>query len=200
MSRLDCQPCGIGAVVPSLDPSCQGAVLDGTVAQDLGQVRSLWSLREHAPIAVSLAGYTFKYDISVPVRDFPVLAEEIRRRVRDLCLPEARVVAYGHLGDGNLHLNVAVPSEGGASIESRPEVADKDKLDAVLAVLEPYLFEWVVSRRGSISAEHGVGQHKRGFMPLQRPPAVLTMMKGLKSMLDPRGIMNPYKVLPDHSS
>ncbi|CBN79313.1 conserved unknown protein [Ectocarpus siliculosus] len=63
----------------------------------------------------------------------------------------------------------------------------------VLAALEPFVFEWVVSRRGSISAEHGVGQHKRGYLSLQRPEAVLGVMRGVKGMLDPRGIMNPFK-------
>ncbi|CAN0162648.1 unnamed protein product, partial [Ectocarpus sp. 12 AP-2014] len=63
----------------------------------------------------------------------------------------------------------------------------------VLAALEPFVFEWVVSRRGSISAEHGVGQHKRGYLSLQRPEAVLGVMRDVKGMLDPRGIMNPFK-------
>jgi len=58
------------------------------------------------------------------------------------------------------------------------------------------VFEWVVSRGGSISAEHGVGQHKRDYLPLQRPEAVLGVMRGVKDLLDPRGIMNPFKVLP----
>lgn len=67
---------------------------------------------------------------------------------------------------------------------------------AVLAALEPFVFEWVVSRGGSISAEHGVGQHKRDYLSLQRPEAVLGVMQKVKEMLDPRGIMNPFKVLP----
>ena len=87
--------------------------MDGAVAQDLSQLHSMWSLREHAPVAVSLAGYTYKYDVSVPVGDFKLLADETRRRLRGL-LPkgdgDVTVVAYGHLGDGNLHLNVCVPS------------------------------------------------------------------------------------------
>lgn len=156
--------------------------MDGAVAQDMTQVKSMWSLREHAPVAASLAGYTYKYDVSLPVRDFPVLAEETRRRLRGLCSPEARIVTYGHLGDGNLHLNICVPqSEGDAK---------------VLAALEPFMFEWVVSRGGSISAEHGVGQHKRDYLKLQRPGPVLDVMRGIKGMLDPREIMNPFKVLP----
>lgn len=71
---------------------------------------------------------------------------------------------------------------------------------AVLAALEPFVFEWVVSRGGSISAEHGVGQHKRDYLSLQRPEAVLGVMGKVKEMLDPRGIMNPFKVLPGSSN
>lgn len=172
----------------------QGTVVDGTVAQDIAQVRSMWSLREHAPVAVSLAGYTYKYDVSVPVRDFRALADETRQRLRGLCSPEATVVAYGHLGDGNLHLNVCVPDAGhGGGGESEGGGGNAK----VLAALEPFVFQWVVSRGGSISAEHGVGQHKRDYLALQRPDAVLGVMRGVKRMLDPRGIMNPFKVLPD---
>lgn len=69
----------------------------------------------------------------------------------------------------------------------------------MLAALEPFVFEWVVSRGGSISAEHGVGQHKREYLPLQRPEAVLDVMRSVKDLLDPRGIMNPFKVLPGAS-
>lgn len=188
---------GLFTTSPTTRPSHpQGAVVDGVVAQDIGQVQSMWSLREHAPVAVSLAGYTYKYDVSVPVQDFPALADETRRRLQGLCCPEATVVAYGHLGDGNLHLNVSVPEvedsggkHGGAQHEGGNE--------KVLAALEPFVFEWVVSRGGSISAEHGIGQHKRDYLALQRPGPVLGLMKGVKDMLDPRGIMNPYKVLPD---
>lgn len=173
--------------------------MDGAVAQDISQIRSMWSLREHAPVAVSLAGHTYKYDVSVPVGDFRALAEETRRRLRGLCSPEAVVVAYGHLGDGNLHLNVCVPhadsdGEGGGG------GGGDTGADAVLEALEPFVFEWVVSRGGSISAEHGVGQHKRDYLPLQRPAAAIEVMRGIKSFLDPRGIMNPYKVLPRETS
>lgn len=91
--------------------------MDGAVAQDLSQLHSMWSLREHAPVAVSMAGYTYKYDVSVSVRDFQALADETRRRLRGLLTEEegdVTVVAYGHLGDGNLHLNVCVPAAAGA--------------------------------------------------------------------------------------
>lgn len=98
--------------------TAQDSFADGAVAQDLTQLHSMWSLREHAPLAASLAGYTYKYDVSVPVRDFKALADETRRRLRALpsleaVAEEVKVVAYGHLGDGNLHLNVCVPAAAG---------------------------------------------------------------------------------------
>lgn len=164
--------------------------MDGAVAQDLSQANSMWSLREHMPLAVSLAGYTYKYDVSVPVGDFHALTEETRRRLRGLCSPEPIIVSYGHLGDGNLHLNICIP-------EARAERGGGGGNAKVLAALEPFLFEWVVSRGGSMSAEHGVGQHKKDFLSMQRPEAVLGVMRGVKDMLDPKGIMNPFKVLPE---
>ncbi|CAM9653993.1 unnamed protein product [Choristocarpus tenellus] len=157
----------------------KGTVVDGVVAQDLAQAQSMWSLREHAPVAVNLHGHTYKYDVSVPIAEFYTLAEETRQRVKDF--PQAEVVAYGHLGDGNLHLNIMTPTRN----------------DQVLAALEPFVFEWVVARGGSISAEHGVGQHKREFLGLQQTVPVLAAMGAIKNVLDPNGIMNPFKVLPD---
>lgn len=179
-------------------PGRQGSVADGAVAQDITQLRSMWSLREHAPVAVSLAGHNYKYDVSVKVGDFRELAEETRRRLSGLCSPEAVVVAYGHLGDGNLHLNVCVPhaDSGGGGDSDGEGGGDNAGSSAVLNALEPFVFEWVVSRGGSISAEHGVGQHKRDYLPMQRPAAAIEVMRGIKGLLDPRGIMNPFKVLP----
>ncbi|CAN0153156.1 unnamed protein product, partial [Discosporangium mesarthrocarpum] len=154
-------------------------VTDGAVAQDMAQAQSMWSLREHAPVAVSQGGYTYKYDVSVPVSEFDALTKETRRRLAGY--PEAFVVAYGHLGDGNLHLNVTTTS----------------KDESVVEILEPFIFEWVVARGGSISAEHGVGQHKRDFLRLQKPAPVIAAMRSIKNTFDPHGIMNPHKVLPE---
>ena len=88
---------------------------------------------------------------------------------------------YGHIGDSNLHLNVC---------------ARRGKDDAVLAVLEPWIFETVARHNGSISAEHGIGVCKPQYLSLQKSPATIALMRALKSTFDPRGILNPYKVLP----
>ena len=98
----------------------------------------------------------------------------------------AVTAAFGHLGDGNLHLNVTTPGR------YEPD-------ERVLRAIEPYVYEWVAERRGSISAEHGVGQMKRHVLHLSRPPPAIELMRGLKGLLDPNGILNPGKVLPAES-
>lgn len=90
--------------------------------------------------------------------------------------PTVQVVGYGHLGDSNLHLNIAVP---------RDEPDPKEAIDAVLP--------WVMSHKGSVSAEHGLGQLKSKYLPRTKTPAVYQLMRAQKRMLDPNGILNPYK-------
>ncbi|KAG5190927.1 FAD-binding domain-containing protein [Tribonema minus] len=156
---------------------------DGVIAQDMSQAADLWAIREHVPVAAATGGYQYKYDVSVPIPRFYELVRAVRRRFQELSLAEDRAAAfgYGHLGDGNLHLNVVC--------------ARKD--DEVLRALEPFVFDWVVAAGGSISAEHGVGQHKRAFLGLQKGPEALALMAAIKRAFDPRGILNPGKVLPD---
>lgn len=93
---------------------------------------------------------------------------------------DARAAGYGHLGDSNLHLNVT-------------NLSGRD--DRLLDALEPWVFEWVAQRKGSISAEHGIGQCKPHYLHYSKPPSAVALMKKLKATLDPRGILNPYKVL-----
>ncbi|KAJ2516403.1 D-lactate ferricytochrome c oxidoreductase, partial [Coemansia sp. RSA 1939] len=93
--------------------------------------------------------------------------------------PVKQVSGYGHIGDGNLHLNI---------------VTDRFD-DRVTRIFEPYVYEWVASHRGSISAEHGVGLMKRDYLSYSKPPAMIDYMKRIKALFDPNGILNPYKVL-----
>ena len=95
-----------------------------------------------------------------------------------------RCVGYGHVGDGNLHLNMTT------------ETYDKD----VLNKIEPFVYEWTSKRNGSISAEHGLGFKKRNYMHFSKPEAAIHLMKQLKPIFDPKGILNPYKVIPDSNS
>jgi D-2-hydroxyglutarate dehydrogenase len=95
--------------------------------------------------------------------------------------PPALTVAYGHLGDGNLHLNVSAP--GGDD-------------DAVAALLELFVYEQTAAAGGSVSAEHGLGRAKAYAIGYSKPPAAVAAMRAVKAALDPAGILNPYKVLP----
>lgn len=90
------------------------------------------------------------------------------------------VVGYGHLGDGNLHLNFTTPEYS----------------EEVLNAIEPYVYQWTAKHRGSISAEHGLGFKKANYIHYSKSSPSVELMKGLKQLLDPKGILNPYKVLP----
>ncbi|XP_043434388.1 D-2-hydroxyglutarate dehydrogenase, mitochondrial [Prionailurus bengalensis] len=154
-----------------------GLVTDGTVATDHMKVKALWALRERISEALSRDGYVYKYDLSLPTERLYDLVTDLRARLG----PRAKhVVGYGHLGDGNLHLNVT--SEAFSPL--------------VLGALEPYVYEWTAEQRGSVSAEHGLGFKKRGVLGYSKPPEALRLMQQLKALLDPKGILNPYKTLP----
>ncbi|KAG2190258.1 hypothetical protein INT46_010883 [Mucor plumbeus] len=165
-----------------------GVAEDGVVAQDETQIRGLWSLREGFTEALGKEPAVYKYDISMPVPKLYECVEDMRQHLRDGGVfgqpdsPVTDVVAYGHVGDGNLHLNIAA-----SRLESN-----------VSALIEPYLFEWVAKHQGSISAEHGLGVAKNEFLGYSKSPVMIKMMKTMKNMLDPNGILNPYKYLPSN--
>jgi FAD/FMN-containing dehydrogenase len=157
-----------------------GLVTDGVVAESATQTDALWQLRESLPEAVAKAGSgggTLKYDVSLPLCDFYDIVEDARTRLDGL----ADVVGWGHIGDGNLHLNVSV--------------RDKANVVAAKAAMEPWLYKWVSSRRGSVSAEHGLGQMKASAIGYSKSPVAINMMRLIKTGIDPNGISNPYKVL-----
>ncbi|KAM6152205.1 D-2-hydroxyglutarate dehydrogenase, mitochondrial isoform 2-T2 [Erethizon dorsatum] len=154
-----------------------GLVTDGTVGTDQSKVQALWALRERITEALSHDGYVFKYDISLPVERFYDLVTDLRARLGPFA---KRVVGYGHLGDGNLHLNVTAEA---FSAE-------------LLAALEPYVYSWTAAQQGSVSAEHGLGFKKKDVLGYSKPTAAVQLMWQLKALLDPRGLLNPYKTLP----
>lgn len=151
-------------------------ITDGTVAQDTSQADSFWRVREGIGEALTKAGAVYKYDLSLPLEDLYTLVEDLRVRMGDA----ATVIGYGHLGDGNLHLNISAPKYD----------------DKILAQIEPYVYEWTASVKGSVSAEHGLGFMKAKAIHYSKAPAAVHLMAGFKSYLDPVGILNPYKVLP----
>jgi FAD/FMN-containing dehydrogenase len=158
-----------------------GVVIDGVLAQDRSQVEQMWELRDSCNPAVNSKGYIYKYDLSMPISDFDDLIAEMRQRLSDH--PTALVVNWGHVIDGNLHFNVVTPG-----------IFDKD--EALLEQIEPFIFESVVRRGGSISAEHGLGQCKNNYLPVVKDHTTLELMTSVKNLFDPNRIMNPGKYLP----
>ncbi|XP_062373393.1 D-2-hydroxyglutarate dehydrogenase, mitochondrial [Sardina pilchardus] len=154
-------------------------VIDGTVATEDVKIKALWSMRERVTEALTHDGFTYKYDISLPVEKIYQLVTDMREHLGDRA---KNVVGYGHVGDGNLHLNITSPT----------------KDPALLAAIEPYVYEWTSDVRGSVSAEHGLGLKKRNYIYYSKPPEAVALMGNIKAMLDPRGILNPYKTLPDN--
>ncbi|KAG5644747.1 hypothetical protein DXG03_007876 [Asterophora parasitica] len=157
----------------------------GVLSQNPAQFSSLWALREGVTEAVSKEGKPYKYDISVPLSSFQDVVDGTREHLKSKGLygdhAVKYVVGYGHVGDGNLHLNVVANSY-------TPEIQ---------AALEPYVYEVVASHRGSISAEHGVGAMKTHALKYSKSDVSIAWMKKIKQIFDPRGIMNPGKVLPE---
>ena len=138
-------------------------------------------MRESCNPIVGSKGYVYKYDLSIPIPEFDDFIQEIRQRLE--AHPIATVVNWGHVIDGDLHLNVATPGV----FDVDPEIVEK---------LDPYIFEAVVRRGGSFSAEHGLGQEKNEYLPLCKDATTLQAMRSVKELFDPNGIMNPGKYLP----
>ncbi|MFA5489790.1 MAG: FAD-binding oxidoreductase [Candidimonas sp.] len=165
-----------------------GVIQDAAIAESISQSRALWHLRESIPLAEKLFGKSIKHDISVPVSRIPdfvrVTNAELQAR-----FPGVELVIFGHLGDGNLHYNVA---KGTAFSES--------DLLALQPAVNEVVYDSVHAHAGSISAEHGIGQLKRDVLPRYEDPVELALMHRIKHALDPLGLMNPGKVLsPDRS-
>lgn len=156
---------------------------DAAVAASLDQRENIWKLRELLPDAQRHEGGSIKHDVSVPIADIPAFLEEVEHVVM-AAIPGARLVPFGHLGDGNIHCNVSQPI--GASKEAF--LARWDEINAIVHGL-------VVARKGSISAEHGIGQLKRDLLPKVKDKVAIEVMRAIKQTLDPKNILNPGKVL-----
>ena len=161
-----------------------GEIGDATIAASTAQAVALWRIREELPEAERRDGPSLHHDISVAVAAMPGFAIEAAARI-ETTFPGARVLAFGHLGDGNLHFNVRPPVAGDAAAW----IAATG--DAVTAEV----YRLVTAAHGSISAEHGIGLLKRAELARTADPAKLAAMRAIKAALDPLGIMNPGKVL-----
>ncbi|XP_037898085.1 D-2-hydroxyglutarate dehydrogenase, mitochondrial isoform X1 [Glossina fuscipes] len=153
-----------------------GDILNGTVTNEVNKIQEIWKLRELIPTALIRDGFCFKYDISLPLRSFYDIVPVLEGHVGKLA---KRVCGYGHLGDSNLHLNVSCE-------EYSRELYER---------IEPFIYEHTAKLKGSVSAEHGIGFTKKNYLKYSKSSEAITMMREVKKLLDPSGILNPYKVL-----
>uniref|UniRef100_UPI0013DB1650 FAD-binding oxidoreductase n=1 Tax=Sandarakinorhabdus rubra TaxID=2672568 RepID=UPI0013DB1650 len=156
---------------------------DAVIAQSTAQAEALWRRREELPLAERRDGPAVHHDIAVPVSAVPGFAAAATREV-EAAFPGARVLAFGHLGDGNLHFNVRAPDAPDAAVWLAA------RRDAVTRLVH----DLVAAAGGSISAEHGIGVLKQADLARLGDPAKLAAMRAIKAALDPAGIMNPGRV------
>nr|WP_319005088.1 FAD-binding oxidoreductase [Acuticoccus sediminis] len=162
----------------------QGIVSDAVVSQSLGEARELWQIRELMSESQGVLGGSIKHDVSVPVAEVPAFLAEATAAALAV-IPGARPVPFGHLGDGNIHFNI-----------SQPEGADKAAFLGRWAEMNEAVHAVVRRYGGSIAAEHGVGRMKRDLLPTVRDEVELDMMRAVKDAFDPKGLMNPGRLLP----
>jgi FAD/FMN-containing dehydrogenase len=161
----------------------QGIIVDAVVAASDAQAQKLWALRENLTEAQALDGKQVKHDVSVPISH---IAEFIDAAQEELAraFPGVRVVNFGHVGDGNLHFNVAPP------LGTKDEAFMQD-----MRTVNRIVHDTTMRFRGSISAEHGLGVYKRDEILRYKEPVEMDLMRSIKRAIDPLGIMNPGKVL-----
>ncbi len=161
----------------------RGLVADAAIADNLEQAKAFWRIREMFGEVQRHEGASIKHDISVPVAAVPAFIAEANAAIARL-IPGARPLPFGHLGDGNIHYNVA-----------QPVGADKDEFLKRWDEVNATVFAVVKKLGGSISAEHGIGVMKRALLPKVKDAVALDLMRTLKRALDPNNILNPGKVL-----
>jgi FAD/FMN-containing dehydrogenase len=176
---------GLEATIEELlgEAAERGILDDAVLANSLDQRNAFWRLREMLSEVQKFEGGSIKHDISVPVSSVPAFLDEVAVALA-AAMPGARLVAFGHLGDGNIHCNV-----------SQPTGADKQRFLAQWSEVNAIVHGIVGKHHGSISAEHGIGVMKRDLLPQWKDPVALAVMRSIKSTLDPNNILNPGKVL-----
>ena len=162
----------------------QNIATDAVIAQSDRQTTDIWAIRELLPETQKHEGGSIKHDISVPLNKIPAFLEQASTAVIKL-IPSARPVAFGHVGDGNIHFNV-----------TQPVGADTDAFLARWDEVNKVVHDIATGMGGSVSAEHGIGQLKRHLMPDIKSGVELDIMHGIKRQLDPNNILNPGKLLP----
>ena len=164
-----------------------GLVLDAVIAKNRSEAKALWKLREGLVLAQRQEGGSIKHDVSVPVAAIADFIAEASAAVIAR-LPGIRPVPFGHVGDGNVHFNL-----------SQPEGADRGEFLSRWGEFNRIVHDIVARYNGSISAEHGVGRLRREELGHYKAPIELDLMRKIKAALDPDGLMNPGKIIPEIS-
>jgi FAD/FMN-containing dehydrogenase len=159
-------------------------VVDAVVASSAAQAAALWALREGISEAQNHEGPSLKHDITVPISSIPAFVQRTDQELEEAA-PGIRIVTYGHAGDGNVHYNL-----------SKPLGSDDDDFRARAADFARIIYDQTLAFNGSISAEHGLGQSKLGIIADYKDSCELALMREIKQQFDPRGLMNPGKVVP----
>ena len=185
MELADTAAAGLDLVMGALLEAAmeQGLIADAAQAQSLAQRQAFWALRENLSEVQKHEGGSIKHDISVPIASVPEFLRRVELAVT-ACVPGARMVPFGHLGDGNIHCNVSQP----VGVDKAGFLARWHEVNAVVHGI-------VRELGGSISAEHGIGVLKRDLLVEVKDPVALEVMRALKAALDPGGVLNPGKVL-----
>lgn len=162
-----------------------GHVEDGVLAQDQQQIKDFWSIRESIPMACVKQGFLYKYDLSVPVANLYDLVNVTKDHLAKKGYYRdggdvTHIVGFGHMGDGNLHLNIM----------------SRTYSQCIEEAIEPFIYEETRRYHGSISAEHGLGLMKAPYLKYSQTDDSIQLMKKMKQLFDPNGIMNPYKYFP----
>jgi FAD/FMN-containing dehydrogenase len=157
-------------------------VVDGALASSSQEARRYWSYREGITESLALTGLVYKNDLALPIRELDRFTRELLARGIEL-YPGCELYLFGHIGDGNLHINVLKP----ATLEPSAFVALAERANEKL-------FEWVRSCGGSIAAEHGIGLLKRDFLEFSRSPLEIDIFRSIKQAFDPQGLLNPGKI------
>jgi FAD/FMN-containing dehydrogenase len=159
----------------------QGWISDGTISQSLGQAQNLWRLRED--ISETIAQFTpYKNDISVKVSRVPQFLSDVDELVSE-AYPDFEIIWFGHIGDGNVHLNIL-----------KPDALSREEFFERCGKVSEMVFDVVQRYDGSVSAEHGVGLLKKPYLQYARSAAEIAYMKGIKQVFDPHNILNPGKL------
>ena len=169
---------------PALEAACvEGLAAYAVIAESLTQSKSFWSIRESIPLCKRAYGTAINHDVAVPVSQIPQFLTASEDAILKVS-PEAEIIAFGHVGDGNLHYSACEPKDAASPI-----------LAEHAAEITQIVHDQAMAHSGSISAEHGVGRLKRDELETLRPPAATQTMKAIKTALDPDGIMNPNRVV-----